>query len=192
MVKTAKGHFEINCALCKTLKKKCTNEFKCNDCGSSFIGKGDLKRHINVIHLKLKHYECDQCNKSFTQESNLKVHINAIHLKLEPYECDQCKKSFAHKHYLQQHVNLVHVRLYECEQCKKSFSDKRRLEQHAKKVHMNCTVCDFTSVFEKNLKIHLKTVHQKARTHKCDQCKKSFSLKRHLNTHMKGFCKGFP
>ena len=116
------------------------------------MGKSSLNLHIHSIHLKLKSYVCDQCKKSFTQEGNLKRHVNAIHLK--PYECQQCKNS---------------------------FTDERNMEQHSKKIHLNCTDCDYSSIWEKRMKIHVETVHQKARTHKCDQCKKSFSQKRHLS-----------
>ena len=91
-------------------------------------------------------------------------------------------------------MKYVHLNLkpYECQQCKNSFTDERNMEQHSKKIHLNCTDCDYSSIWEKRMKIHVETVHQKARTHKCDQCKKSFSQNRHLNTHIKGFCKGFP
>ena len=121
--------------LCKKLKEKYAKEFKCNDCGASFVFK-----------------------------SKLQCHINAVHLKLKPYECNQCKKS---------------------------FSLKERMVQHAQKIHLNCADCDYSSISESRLKIHLETVHQKARTHKCDQCQKSFSRKGALNTHIKGYCKGF-
>ena len=59
------------------------------------------------------------------------------------------------------------------------------MEKHAKKIHLNCTVCDYTSVFEKKLKIHVETVHQKAiKAHKCQDCNTIFSTKPNLSRHV--------
>ena len=43
--------------------------------------KGQLKRHIESFHEKVK-YPCPQCGNRFTFMSNLKKHIVAVHEKL--------------------------------------------------------------------------------------------------------------
>ena len=81
-------HVVVECSLKGSSMKKHPKQFNCNDCRGSFIGKVDLQRHINAVHLKMKPYECDQCHKSFNLKGSFKKHMNAVHLKRKPYECD--------------------------------------------------------------------------------------------------------
>ena len=128
---TQRGHFGINWPLCKKLKKKYTKEFKCNDCGASFFSKGNLKGHINAIHLKLKPYECDQCKKSFPQKREMEKHAKIIHLN-----CTDCDYSSISKTKLKIHVETVHqkARTHKCDHCKKSFSQKCNLSRHVDRI----------------------------------------------------------
>ena len=143
---TQKGYFEINCPLCQKVKKKYTKEFKCNDCGASFIGEGGLKRHINAIHLKNKPYECNQCKKSFTLKGNLDTHIKefckGVHEKVKAHKWQDCNTIFSAKCYLSRHVKQVHLKIKPskkiiCEKCDAPFEQKQHLEHHMNKVHLN-------------------------------------------------------
>ena len=66
-------------------------------CEMSFAQKGQLKRHVKVIHQQIRPFECDQCKKTFTKKNHLKGHVKAVHQKIRPFECVQCKKTFAQK-----------------------------------------------------------------------------------------------
>ena len=51
----------------------------CITCGKTFKGPAHLRRHIESIHERKKHY-CEFCeNKTFTQDANLQLHIKTHH-----------------------------------------------------------------------------------------------------------------
>ena len=84
---------------------------RCGSCNETFSKKGNLKRHIKLVHDKInksidlhingkaKHREivqrnvgttCGYCGKDFAK--NLKRHIQAIHKKLK-HSCESATKS---------------------------------------------------------------------------------------------------
>jgi len=60
----------------------------CNfqECGMEYASKYNLKRHVNVSHLKNKQATCTICLKQFKNKQNLKEH-HFIHSHLKPYSC---------------------------------------------------------------------------------------------------------
>lgn len=70
----------------------------CNfqDCYMEYASKYNLKRHVNVSHLKNKQATCSFCSKQFINKQNLKEHY-FIHSKIKPYPCEVCSKTFRHK-----------------------------------------------------------------------------------------------
>ena len=61
-----------------------------------YASKYNLKRHVNVCHLKTKQAVCTFCLKKFKNKQNLKEHF-FIHSKVKPYACEVCSKVFRHK-----------------------------------------------------------------------------------------------
>ena len=51
----------------------------CDICDYKAIKKGDLKKHLQPVHVKIKNYLCNQCDKRFAQHGNLRAHIKSIH-----------------------------------------------------------------------------------------------------------------
>merc|ERR1712150_64358 len=51
----------------------------CDQCSYSSSDKSNLKRHIKMVHHKIKNYECENCDKTFTQRCNLESHIRSKH-----------------------------------------------------------------------------------------------------------------
>ena len=47
-------------------------------CEKEFGKNGDLKRHVDTIHLQLKPFKCnyEDCLKTFASKHDLKVHVN--------------------------------------------------------------------------------------------------------------------
>ena len=50
-------------------------------CDKRFTEKGNLKKHVDTVHLKIKEYICVKCDKWFTQKGSLKTHMKAVHFK---------------------------------------------------------------------------------------------------------------
>ena len=120
-------------------KKGKRKELKeCPECEKEFNFQSELKRHIEVVHLKVRKYKCDQCGKGFAQKCMLDDHINAVHLKKKEHQCQSCGYSFARLSQLTRHVSAVHLleKRHECPECGKSFARKDRLRSHVMAVHV--------------------------------------------------------
>ena len=77
-----------------------------------------------------------------------------------------------------------------CEKCDKPFSTKGNLKLHIKTVHdkVKCHTCDLclrAFGLKGVLQRHVKTVHDKVKPHKCDLCLKAFGQKCDLQKHIK-------
>ncbi len=52
-------------------------------CGRRFLNFGDLTRHKNQVHRKLKPFECADCGKCFGDKWNWKQHVKSHTIKVE-------------------------------------------------------------------------------------------------------------
>ena len=108
-----------NCSICdlsfqsrnglyyhQNAKHKETEKFCCKDCGKQFTYKGNLKDHVNSIHLGIKH-RCDQCDKEFTSLSNKTTHIKSVHNQIR-YPCNMCNYQAKQKSNLNSHKKSAH------------------------------------------------------------------------------------
>ena len=122
---------------CKKRGKK-KEPRECPECDRVFTFKSELKRHIEVVHLKIKSHKCDQCGKGFSQKCMLDDHINAVHLKKREHQCQDCGSSFARLSQLNRHISAVHLleKTHECPECDKSFARRDRLKSHVMAVHV--------------------------------------------------------
>jgi uncharacterized Zn-finger protein len=70
-------------------------EFCCmfNDCQRTYTTKFNLKRHVEICHLKKKKYTCSYCSKLLVSQQNLREHM-FIHQNLKPYKCPTCGEYF--------------------------------------------------------------------------------------------------
>ena len=53
-------------------------------------------------------YLCLVCHKIVVQKGNLKKHVESMHMGNEPRECSICGKSFKNLNSLQNHMSLTH------------------------------------------------------------------------------------
>ena len=88
----------------------------------------------SVESKKDKRFKCQECGTLFTRRNDMKKHMNNLHLGIKPHKCEECKKSFAHKGDLNRHKNEVHggIKSIECELCGKSFARKNQFTKHQK------------------------------------------------------------
>ena len=66
--------------------------FSCHDCGRSFRTKGNMKKHIEEVHVKIK-YPCGECSYQASQKTALRKHMlvkHAGHLM----KCKYCDKQY--------------------------------------------------------------------------------------------------
>ena len=122
---------------CKKRGKK-KEPRECPECDREFTFKSELKRHIEVVHLKIKSHKCEHCGKGFSQKCMLEDHVNAVHLKKREHQCQDCGNSFARLSQLNRHVSAVHLleKEHECPECDKSFARRDRLKSHVMAVHV--------------------------------------------------------
>ena len=122
---------------CKKRGKK-KEPRECPECDRVFTFKSELKRHIEVVHLKIKSHKCDQCGKGFSQKCMLDDHVNAVHLKKREHQCQDCGSSFARLSQLNRHISAVHLleKTHKCPECDKSFARRDRLKSHVMAVHV--------------------------------------------------------
>ena len=84
-------------------------KFNCEHCDKTFGQKGNLKRHINTVHLKKRNFKCEHCNESFGLKHHMNTHINTVHLKQKNYKCKHCNESFGQNSHLKTHINTIHT-----------------------------------------------------------------------------------
>lgn len=171
---------------------------KCSICDAIFGSEHLLKKHIETLHNKDRHYKCSACNRTFNRLYHLKRHV-LIHEDSESVlkssfhgkeVCDICGQMFAKRSSLKNHKLWAHEygTKFCCSHCKKCFPSESLLAAHVERVHENgkkhkCPFCDemFTKMSE--LSDHKKRVHPFP--FKCDICGKVYRRKENLTYHTK-------
>jgi len=210
---------------CQPLQGKQTVSWKCghDTCREEFYNKSALSNHRKMNHKTGQDYICNEsnCDASFGGFKPFKIHMLDVHNK-RPLQCDQCEQSFNDKAGLKVHQEAKHGtgRSFTCDVCGKKFSAARFMTQHRREQHeegekrrIKCDLCDFSSLGVRNLRKHIKTmhnenvpvfkcsycsttskskgniiVHEKIHTgdcpFKCDVCSKTFRRNHHLKNHL--------
>ena len=134
-------------------------------------------------------YICTQCWKIFTSKSRYTKHIKSHteekekmkmyrkmeyddQIEIEKEEpiipdidclvCTKCSKSFDNKSKYKAHMVSVHLKkLINCDECHKVVKNKKHLHNHKKihKEHLKCEICDYTTLENRNLTIHMHRKH---------------------------------
>jgi len=105
--------------------------------------------------------------------------------------CPTCNKNFSNFHTYVRHLqNKCGQTTSMCHICSMVFKTKEAMKTHVKYVHTSnltrhkCTLCESTFKREADLKRHF-TMHMGSQDWSCDKCGKAFTLKRHLQAHIK-------
>ena len=142
------------------------------------IESGELKRHNAQMHDGQK-FSCDQCQKEYPAKFQLNGHIRRYHEGIKQSHhgnkqftlCNYCGKGFNYRNNLRIHIGRIHEK---GEKFKSNYKNTTNL----------CSRCGKDFATPQSLKIHDDAVH-KGIKHTCLLCKRSFSTKHYLNSHMK-------
>ena len=152
------------------MKKSNGRQFKCKQCGKSFLRTHHLDDHVNSIHLK-KVYSCHVCEDTFNHRTVLGNHMKKKHPNVNvQLPCDQCKKTFKYKHSLIEHMEKVHHKLeidtkenfVQGVQASKNVTKPKRRRPHKTQIvedSYQCEQCKATFEIEDDFLEHIFSSH---------------------------------
>merc|ERR1712218_460383 len=70
---------------------------------------GNLKGHINDVHIGVKQFVCKLCNFETTRKYTLKQHVDCVHNDSKPQKCKFCAHAFRWNSQLINHVKNTHA-----------------------------------------------------------------------------------
>merc|ERR1712154_410005 len=69
-------------------------KFNCMQCDKSLSSRSALRRHVKVIHNKIRAHRCGVRNQDFAQNCDLLKHISAVHRGEKDHRCAECGKAY--------------------------------------------------------------------------------------------------
>lgn len=153
-----------------------SNTPTCQECGSSFPKRGNLARHIQTVHLKLKPFQCEHCSASFGYKNHLKRH-QVVHQRGSEFKCRVCSREFRGQLQLTRHIQQAHQ-----QGSSDSRSDVR--SDDAERSRVSCDICGVSFSQKSNLSRH-RLIHEGMRF-VCPVCpsKTSFGQRYDLHRHI--------
>ena len=86
--------------------------WKCDECDYSHAAKAGIAEHKKYAHAKDSDFKiCHLCTYKTPGESELKKHIEMVHQKIKRFTCDQCARQFYQNNQLKRHIrgkSLIH------------------------------------------------------------------------------------
>uniref|UniRef100_A0A1B0DQD0 Uncharacterized protein n=1 Tax=Phlebotomus papatasi TaxID=29031 RepID=A0A1B0DQD0_PHLPP len=81
--------------------------WSCKLCPFNTLQLASMKRHVKIVHEKVKDFHCPYCQRAFGLEFSLKKHV-MIHTGEKPFECSECDMKFNQSDKLKQHHIMKH------------------------------------------------------------------------------------
>ena len=112
-------------------------------------------------------------------------------------KCNACGTFFSSVFNLSYHEKTSHSTSnnafesrFKCEQCNKTFCFRARLKKHIRSFHEKeksheCIICKKKFFTKSHLKTHVRSVHEKLKPYECESCNKTFSTKETKTKHHK-------
>ena len=113
----------------KMVHEKIKN-YKCEICDKFFYAKSCLKRHQSEVHGSQK-VRCNQCPLMFSNKGNMERHVKMVHEMIKNYKCESCTKSFFAKADQETYHSEVHDgQKVKCNECSMMFTNKWNMVRH--------------------------------------------------------------
>ena len=142
-----------------------------------------------VIHSNENPFKCQSCSASFGLKNNLERHIRMTHDEtFQPFICSQCPKNLTTKRTLEKHEQR-HIRdgikLEEPGEKTKSKKKYIRKQHWVPSETQVCSQCGKSYTVKQHLDIHIKVIHLKQKEFSCGKCDKKFGRRSSLSSHLK-------
>ena len=111
--------------------EKTDRTFSCDLC--EFVSETSYRLWIHKKKIHQKWLQCDQCEYTHFLAAMIKKHHEMVHLKLKKYHCDQCDYSGSQTAHLSTHKKLKHDAkciTYLCDECGYKTKLKGSLKGH--------------------------------------------------------------
>lgn len=164
----------------------------CDICDKRFVLHGEIKKHIEAVHLKIRKYSCSKCSITYKRSHNLRDHMKNEHkdsFVSQEYICPICGKILKTSNSLNSH-QITHTGeyKYKCDVpgCLSIFRHSNSLRSH-RLVHepvqfLQCEYCPKRFRHANSLKTHSRMHTDEM--HKCQFCEKSYVLRFLLKEHV--------
>ena len=77
-------------------------------CNYAASQASDLKRHVMIVHEKVKNFKCDLCEYATSWAKQLKNHVMAVHENVKNFKCDLCEYATSYANHLKNQGTAVH------------------------------------------------------------------------------------
>ena len=175
--------------------------YKCEDCDYRTAHSASFLRHKKVKHDKIQDCKCDKCPFTTSFSHNLKRHMERSHGKesqerkqkeLQSHEQDKDTGAFLDKigtlmcNFCDFETSRVHLLANHVEMCHFVFDNITAFhDEKESKKKFPCKLCDSVFSGKSGLWRHKKSVHDKIKDHKCDECQFTSSHSQSLKMHKK-------
>ena len=175
-----------------------TKDFPCALCLSKFYTQNELNKHIQS-HVKEKRFACNFCNYKTHEGPSLRIHIRNVHQKLFTFKCSfhGCHYGCTRKNQFDRHLRkhnpdpLVR-RPIPCTfpGCGYRAAWRWELKRHVDTHHnsnrekkFSCCLCSQTFYTQQSADSHLRGIHLKEMSYKCNKCSYSTTTLMQLKKH---------
>lgn len=141
-------------------------KFSCPECSLKFAIKADLNKHLKT-HSVTKEYSCHQCDYKGKSSLSLRKHLQ-VHLPSDTHKCSKCSFSCKTLYNLTLHekTHSLSGASFKCPHCSYKAMNIENLRKHVLKTEQHkglsiylCDLCEFTTNFHKQYRLHQATVH---------------------------------